>query len=802
MPRTAAKARAEVAEGSRCPPLLERWSDRIRAARDAHDRRIKVWEDNRAYAKGEKHGDDKPGLVRTNLIYANQATIVPNVYAKNPEIAVTPSKAVHPSRYRVVKSFAETLDIVLSRMFVQDTRLKQRMRSCLYSVQNTGEGWLKMIYQRDPQSDALIKARINDTQDNLQRLQDLIRKTDDTENARDLEQERDELKYLLAALEKQVEVVVAEGLVIDRVLTEDIIILDKTVTDFDYYVQADALDHMVWMTKDQYGAQFGGWPDEGAPSVFTERKLGAADTPAIKPTGGTNVAGQTELVCVHEVWHLGTNTVYTFAEGGKRWAREPFAPERLPERWYPFYRLGWNFLDGCHEGLPDVTLQKELQDEYNASRTQWADARKENRPVRLVRLNGNLTQEDLDNITNRRDRDIIGITGNPNAPVGNDIGEFPPIRLDPAVYDTGPIRADMEMVAGRGDAAVGGVVQAKTATEAEIQQAGLMGRSDFRRDVTEDLLQEMATAAAQILLQELTVPQVEQIAGEGAVWPMMAKWEVFSLVHIDIRAGSTSKPNRAKEREQWTQLLPMLQQGVGQIFELQMAGNFVLADAMRKLLKETLRKFEERLDLEELLGPEGGDGAEGNAATQQMAALQQQVQQLSAALQEAQAQLAAVDQQQLAMQQEEQALKREDMDARKAEREMAWAEAAMRAQEQEAKRQTEGDSRVAIQREQWDREDQRANAEREFQREQKGLEQQIAALNERLAATEQPAEASGDPELRAAFEGLRAGLAAVQETVESQRAEREQRQQIITDYLKGPRTDERLRAAVNQLSGG
>ena len=61
----------------------------------------------------------------------------------------------------------------------------------------------------------------------------------------------------LTALQQKAEVSVVEGLVIDRVLTEDIFILDDTIYDFDQYEQAEAIAHRVWMTTEQYEQSFG-----------------------------------------------------------------------------------------------------------------------------------------------------------------------------------------------------------------------------------------------------------------------------------------------------------------------------------------------------------------------------------------------------------------------------------------------------------------------------------------------------------------------------------------------------------------
>jgi hypothetical protein len=788
-------------DGYQCPPLLNHFQERIKQTRKKRDSRREEIVLNRKYSKGQVHEDGKKGLVRTNLIYANQSTIVPNIYAKNPEIAVTPSRAVSPARYKVVKEFAATLDIVLSRMFVDDTRLKQRVRSVLYSVYNAGDGWLKMFYQRDYETDPLMVSRINDAQDNLARIDELLRATEDPRASGEQKRKQEELKVMIAALQSQAEVVVSEGLVIDRVLSEDIEIIDDTITDFDSYVQSEAIDHMVWMTKDAYAERFGGWPEHGAPTLFHTRDI---DKQASVNTNDGKESPQ--LVCVHEVWWHKSGTILTFGEGAKAYAREPYSPPRMPERWYAFYRLGWNFLDGEPHALPDVTLQRELNDEYNASRTQFAEHRIDSMPVRLARANGNLDDEDLNNIKNRKSRDIVLIKGKPGTPIQDDIGQLNGVPLDPNIYDTSAIRADMEMMAGRGDAAAGGVVEAKTATEAEIQQAGLMGRSDYRRDLTEDLIKEMANAGAQILLQELTVPQVEYLAGEGAVWPKMAKWEVFSLVNIDIRAGSTSKPNKAQEQERWEKLYPIIMQAVQQIFELQAGGNLILASALRALLKETLRKYDERFDLEELLGPEDQSG---EAEANQMQTLQQRLQECEMQLQQAQEQLRQVDQSkvqseqmQLENQSRDQALKEREMEARQQES-AAKAEESRRATETKQMELQSGEATQQALEEQRREFEHRAAME-ELARTAEDLKKMVT---DKLTAAEaddgkkEGAEEDAHAPVKQIASALLEQLNNFQQQVADRESQRQSRAEMIANYMKGPRTPEALSAAIQQLTG-
>jgi hypothetical protein len=142
----------------------------------------------------------------------------------------------------------------------------------------------------------------------------------------------------------------------------------------------------------------------------------------------------------------------------------------------------------------------------------------------------------------------------------------------------------------------------------------------------------MAQYAAELCLQEMTLQEVQRIAGEEAVWPQMSKKDIFDLVNIEIRAGSAGRPNKAKEREQWAQMLPQIQQSVTQIAQMREAGQNDMADTMMKLMEETLRRFDERIDIESFMPKL----PEGDQEQQIPPELQQQMQQMQAMMQQMQ----------------------------------------------------------------------------------------------------------------------------------------------------------------------
>lgn len=625
-----AKPKTDTAERPDDNALARKWAKRLdRALRVRREDELeKKYKKLRAYVRGDVGDDGESGLVRTNIVHSNFAAILPQIYAKNPEIAVVPAESVDEPRYEWVGKLCRTMQIVLNRVFVTDGQLKPRAKGAVRSAMTTGVGWLKVSWQRDIRIDPIIQNRIADTQDNLLRINRLIDEIEEGDDGlSELEANRAELEQMLAALRQQAEVSAAEGIAIDKIQSEDVFILDDTLTDFDAYAQADAIAHRVWMTCDEYEAAFGKEPPKTASRYDGDRR-----------ERGNSVGDDLfpSLVAVFEVWDRNSNTVYTLCAGSKEWSRDPYVPEPSGERFFPFFGLAFNLTDGRMHPLSDTELLIELQDEYNTTRTNFAEHRKENLPVRVYRAAGNLTDADIKRLTNRRSNDWIPIEGDPNVPVENDIAILKNPPIDPATYDVQHILRDAEMVLGAGDASKGTINRAKTATEAEIMAMGLQSRMSERQDTIEDWVSEMAKYAGELCLQALSPQQVERIAGKGAVWPQMTKDQVFDMVQINIRAGSSGRPNHSREREQWVQMLPQIQQSVQQIVQLRQAGQHDMAETVLKLLEETLRRFDERIDIEAFIPSIRSDAQQPEQAAQIPPELVQQQQQIGAAVEQLQ----------------------------------------------------------------------------------------------------------------------------------------------------------------------
>lgn len=629
----------EVSEADK--RLAADWLKRIESAvGDRFEKDFKRFDTNRKLLRGI---DPKTGeKMLANLHFANLAMMRPQVYAKDPEYSVKPSRAVPPERLKLFQRFGTASEALLAECLVKRAKLKKRAKRLLTGAFTTSVGWWKLCWQEDKRTDPLIINQIKDTQDNLMRLEQLRREVDDAKSAAEMDLNIGKLKQTLAGLEGKAEVSVARGLTLDFVLSEDVIPLDDSVLELGDYERSEAIAHRVWMTRDQYKQRFG--YDCAKGKAYTSQSSGA-------PTAGSKEQKR-DLLCTYEVWDQASNRVLHVCDGEEGFCREPFTPDWTGERWYPFFMLAFNEVEGGFYPLADVELTEGLVREYNDTRTDFRRDRKYALPLNIVRKGGSLTDEDVKKISNREGGDTLVVEGVGGQPISNDVWSGQLATIRPENYNTDPARADIEMLIGGGDAARGTVLKAKTATEAEILSQGLRGRSAERQDTMEDVLSEVGAYALQVLLRKLTPKEVAEIAGAEAaeIWPTASDPErIFRMLTVDVRGGSTGKPDRLQEQDRWTKLLPVIEKAMAQVAELraQPMGE-QQAQAIIALIKETLRRFDERIDIEQFLpAPKDGeepaqpaDPTQDPRVVEMLQQGQQIVQELQAEIQKLQQQLA------------------------------------------------------------------------------------------------------------------------------------------------------------------
>jgi hypothetical protein len=589
--------------------LQQKWTARITHARAHWATFHKRVRHNRNTVAGFNWSADPTGKdfysLRANLIHGTISAVLPNVYARNPEISTTPTHSGAD-----IKLFCKTLEKVTNRA-LEHAQLKNRAKSTVRAALTCSFGILKVMYQRDPSKDPYIQGRINDAQENLLAIHELEKDLHDNDQVHHHDAKRAELEELIKSLQEQSEVKSAEGLVIDRVLTENLLI-DPSICEFWDYTDADWICQIIPMKRGQAEALYKKnlanakiyQPDQGEPSHKKAKRLAS-----MQMNANSGSVTDDQQIAVLEIWDRATQRVYTMVEGATEWLREPYSPPRAGERWYPFFLLPYQVVDGQFVGPSLVDLTERLQDEHNEARDRFNQHRD-------LCIPGWVASADINEKTIKKHSDSrfgeITIVDTEGKPLNQVIIPRGHPKIDPIVYDTSAVRYDWEQVTGLQDAARSTVVRPKTATEANILQRALSGRIFEFKDQIEDWLQEIAQYSAQVLLQELTKEQVERYMGPPSTkttmangelvmtmektydWPELTKDRIFDMVDLRIRAGTTGAPDGIEDKESWLKVLPMITNLSIQMQNLQARG--MDYEHIRNLLHETLLRYDDRMD--------------------------------------------------------------------------------------------------------------------------------------------------------------------------------------------------------------
>lgn len=598
---------------------------------------------DRRYAAGTSN---LAWAVTTNLIGAFIDILVALLYARDPDVSCSKAPQTDNEGTVNMDAFARTLQIVIGHLWLKG-KLKRAARKGVRSVLSNAEGWLKclMIAEKVPQPET--ETALNDARETLAKLQaqQKLLEDPDEKDPEVREAEMDEKEALIEALENKLELALNKMFVIDFIKTENMQVSTdvECITD---YLDANWCGNEMYVDKEEALAMF---PDlepedlksakkyyQSQPKELTTRDIDnvlpqgmlTAESAQAFTTAGSDAESQPFLRVV-ERWYRTDKHIRTAIDGIKKWAKQPFEPPYPTSRFYPYFYFSFYEVDGQRHAQSLAWRLYKLQDEYSCVRSNYRITRE--RSISGVLFNASqLDDEQASKLEKSKLQEYVALRpADPDIPLGNLFAAKPVPATDMRLFDTTAILNDMERISGVQEAlsaAISGPGNPKTATEANIQQSGTNARTTSDRDCIEWMLTDMAQYTAELALQCFSPTEVQRMAGAKAYWPGpdptadppvkgMSIEDLFTMVEINIVAGTTGKPKLQTDQQAWATLLPLIRELIGQIEQAMGAGNMALASALTELIKETMLRMGDESDVDRFIPKAPPPGSPGAGAT-------------------------------------------------------------------------------------------------------------------------------------------------------------------------------------------
>lgn len=491
------------------------------------------------------------------------------------------------STVQMLDKVGKTLELVYDyNIDEQVVPFKEGMKGVVRKALTTGVGYVKLGFQRAMARTPEVERQIADINERLATIERLSADLADGETEPD-SAEAEQLRLAMQALEQEPEHIVREGLAFDYP-DSTAIIPDPRCRQLKNFVGCQWVAEEFMLSSDDIKEVYGIDVCSGESPANAYRVLNEFQeaVPEFLASSDKIKAGSKSLYCVWEIYSRRDGLVYVLCEGYKDFLTEPMPPDAFTERFWPWFVFTTNEVYNPDSIMPvsDVRLIRDMQLELNRARQGLREHRRANRPKMAV-ASGMLDDEDKDKLVNHPANAILELNAlQPGQKIQDVLQPVAMPAIDPALYEVNPTFEDILRVVGVQEANLGGTTGA-TATESSIAESSRMSAVSSTTDDLDQMLTEMARAAGQILLANVTQETAMEIVGPGAVWPVLTKDQIAREIYLEIEAASTGRPNKAAEVQNATQIVPLLMQIPGINPEW--------------LAREMIRRMDDRLDITE-----------------------------------------------------------------------------------------------------------------------------------------------------------------------------------------------------------
>ncbi len=569
-----------------------------------------------------------------NVVFANVTTMVPALYARNPEAEFTANIEANTG---LATSLERLVNVLGHRKAAPGINLKPKAKRGVVTCLLTNRAWIKIGWtERAESSEQALK--------DLEGLSKELDKAKDTKAIQAVEGK-------IQALEESIDILRPSGpFAVHKSPFE--IIVDPNAKEIDlsdakWLIEADMLPTEFILAKyakksknaEEYKSIYKSThimkatlegedkaEDIGNNFSVFENQGDTAKSFGFNDEESFNKAKMTK---VYKVWDAVTRRVLMFNSQDWKWPIWVWDDPLELDTFFPFYPL--TFFESPNGPLTkgEVSYYLDQQESINEIADEKKRARRWAR--RNIFFNKNLVnQEDAEAVLNGDDGTARGINIPPDMKLQDVIGSITaPSVQHKELFDKEDLYKAVDRVSSVGATMRG--EQFKTNTnKAAVQsnQAASNMRVDEKTDQIEDWVGQIYWGIAQLCLMNMEKEQVSNLIGEEAAaeWKNMTKEEVGQLSY-QVVGGSTKKPTSAAKKEEALELGQVLGQFVNAAPGPTLK---IMLKAMERAFDEIVIKEEDWAEIAEAIaaqegqeqppgeGQEGGQGDINTASPEQL----------------------------------------------------------------------------------------------------------------------------------------------------------------------------------------
>jgi len=534
-----------------------------------------------------------------NIVFSNATTMLPMLYAKNPEVE---ADAVNSANEDYAKCCKKLINTLLSMKAAPGVKLKPKARRGVLWALLTNSAYMKIGYTN--------KEDANETA-----LKELNELTQEYANAKSRKQLQ-EVEGKLQAIEDKIALLRPAGPSL-KLTSPFNIYVDPTSSEGDH-------DDANWIVECDYlptyylNAVYGVKKDGKVVSIYESThvlKVGETDNIGHDDEinnfsllqiddekkreashygySDSKVYERCQYTKVWWVWDKTTRRVYLFSD--KYWTWPVWVwndPLKLLD-FYPFAPLHFYESVDKPQTIGEVTYYLDQQDAINDIHAAIAQSRKWARRNIFYDKNSGLKQDDVDKVLNGPDGTARGI----DVPEGKSLKDIlmsivPPAMNYPELLDTTRSQQIIDRITGITAAQRGAEFRTNTTNDAvNFYQQNIDIKVDEKIDAIEDWIADIAWKLLQLLCTKFTTQQVIELIGEeyGQHWKVLqSPEELRTRLSLRIVGGSTDKPTSKNKKRNALE--------IGQVM-----GQFSSASPMALLLaaKAIYRAFSDDINITE-----------------------------------------------------------------------------------------------------------------------------------------------------------------------------------------------------------